>query len=311
MGARRTYRAIHPCLSPGKSRQKDSSHATLDTSHARRALHALAGLAVALWLGSRSQQRVIARLGERLHCPASPAGGEAVLADIGDLPPPVQKYFRCVLKQKRAVIQRARFAQAGALRIDTKSSRWMKFTATQLVAPPVVGFLWNARVSVAPLLHIGVRDALIAGQGSGQVSLLSALLITAAGGNPQMNSGALHRYLAEAVWYPTALLPSAKLRWSAINDSSALATLTDSGISVSLEFRFNAAGEVAAIYTPARWGAFAGDYQQAAWEGHFRNYVERSGMLVPSYGEVGWYAEGTWQAVWKGTITEAAYEFAR
>src|SRR5688572_7450692 len=42
--------------------------------------------------------------------------------------------------------------------------------------------------------------------GSGHVGLLSAFAVSAAAATPEMNSGSLHRYLAEAVWYPTALL---------------------------------------------------------------------------------------------------------
>jgi hypothetical protein len=42
------------------------------------------------------------------------------------------------------------------------------------------------------------------------------------------------------------------------------------------------------------------------WEGHFRNYRERDGVVVPSEGDVGWYDSTGWRAVWRGTIT--AYE---
>jgi hypothetical protein len=232
------------------------------------------------------------------------------LNDLSDLPAPVARYFARVLQQGQPIIQLARLTQAGSLRTDVDGDRWLKFEASQIVAPPAIGFLWNARVAIAPLLHVRVRDALVAGHGSGQVSLLSAFTVAAAGGDREMNSGALHRYLAEAVWYPTALLPSANLRWRAIDDDTALATLTDDGVTVSLEFRFDAADEVGGIYTPARWGTFDGAYKQVPWEGHFRNYVTRAGMRVPSEGEVGWYSEGEWRCVWKGAITESNYEFA-
>jgi hypothetical protein len=59
--------------------------------------------------------------------------------------------------------------------------------------------------------------------------------------------------------------------------TKALATLTNDRVSVSLEFRFGASGEVTGIYTPARWGTFAGGYKQVPWEGHFRDYRERDG----------------------------------
>jgi hypothetical protein len=118
-----------------------------------------------------------------------------------------------------------------------------------------------------------------------------------------MNSGSLHRYLAESVWYPTALLPRSTLRWTGIDATRALATLMHRDVSVSLEFRFADTGEVTGIYTPARWGTFAGAYRQVPWEGHFRDYRERDGIFVPTEGEVGWYVDNEWQAVWKGGIT--------
>jgi hypothetical protein len=179
----------------------------------------------------------------------------------------------------------------------------MSFEADHVIAPGLTGFVWNARVRVAPLLHVRVRDSLVEGRGSGQVSLLSAFTVAEDAGTLEMNSGSLHRYLAEAVWYPTALLPSAKLQWSAIDTNGALATLTDHGMSVSLEFRFSDTGEVTGIYTPARWGSFDGGYKQVPWEGHFGRYEERMGLFVPMEGEVGWYFDNEWQAVWKGRIT--------
>ncbi len=271
----------------------------------------LAGVALALWLGYRSQQGALSQLAESLARSSRARGGSQVrLNELTGLPAPVARYFARVLQQEQPAIQLAQFKQAGSLRTDAVGSRWLEFKASQIVAPPVVGFLWNARVAMAPLLHVRVRDALMEGRGSGQVSLLSALTIAAAQGNPEMNSGALHRYLAEAVWYPTALLPSARLQWSAIDDSTAQATLTDNGVTVSLEFRFNASDEVAGIYTPARWGTFDGGYKQVPWEGRFSNYAIRGGMLVPSQAEVGWYLDGKWRPAWKGTLVEATYGFA-
>ena len=178
----------------------------------------------------------------------------------------------------------------------------MPFEAQHLVAPHADGFLWNARVALAPLLHVRVRDGFIDGQGSGQVSLFSAFTVSSDAGSPQINSGALHRFLAEAVWYPTALLPSSKLQWSGIDATTAVASLTEHGVAVSLEFRFAETGEVTGIYTPARWGKFSGGYEQRPWEGHFRNYEQRAGVWIPREGEVGWYVDDQWYSVWKGTV---------
>jgi hypothetical protein len=157
--------------------------------------------------------------------------------------------------------------------------------------------------------HVRVLDSYVAGVGSGRVTPLSVFPLASETGAPEMNSGALHRYLAEAVWYPTALLPGNGLVWSPMDNKSAMATLTNSGTTVSLEFRFSEVGEVTGIYTPGRWGKFDGEYKQVPWEGHFRNYQLRAGIRVPLYGEVGWYDDRMLKLVWKGNITDVAFEF--
>jgi hypothetical protein len=280
----------------------------------RRSTMILAALAVvvvvtvvAVWVGARRERSALAADAERLiragaeHASSLRISNEA----LGELPPPVARYLRLALPSRKA-IQDVRITQAGTLRTDATAERWMAFEAEHLAVPPATGFLWNARVRVALLLHVRVRDALIDGIGSGQVSLMSAFPVSAATGGLEMNSGSLHRYLAEAVWYPSALLPSSQLQWTPIDATKALATLRNDGVSVSLEFRFADSGEVAGIYTPARWGTFGGGYKQMPWEGHFRDYRERDGVMVPTHGEVGWYIEDEWRVVWKGTV--AAYQ---
>ena len=222
---------------------------------------------------------------------------------IEDLPPPVSRYLRWCLDDLRP-LRLLRIAQRGTLRTDAQSERWMPFTAEQLVAPAAVGFLWDAHVTLNPLVHVRVRDAFMEGRGSGHASLLSAFTVSSDAGTPEMNSGSLHRFLAEAVWYPTALLPGPHLRWSPLDANRAVAELTVHGVSVSLEFRFADTGEVTGIYTPARWGTFPGGYAQRGWEGHFRNYRTLGGIRVPTEAEVGWYDDHAWQPVWQGTITE-------
>lgn len=84
--------------------------------------------------------------------------------------------------------------------------------------------------------------------------------------------------------------------------------LTDRGATVSLEFRFNEAGEVTGIYSAGRLSRFDGGYMQVPWEGNFRDYQIQSGMRAPLYGEVGWYDKGVLQVVWKGKFLEAQYD---
>jgi len=53
-------------------------------------------------------------------------------------------------------------------------------------------------------------------------------------GTPEMARGELLRFLPEMAWHPNALLPSQGVRWDAVDDTSARATLTDSKRAVTL-----------------------------------------------------------------------------
>ncbi|OLB11735.1 MAG: hypothetical protein AUH10_09265 [Gammaproteobacteria bacterium 13_2_20CM_66_19] len=171
------------------------------------------------------------------------------------------------------------------------------------------GFLWNATVRTPLALHLRILDAYLGGEGSGRVSLMSVLPIAADTGVAELNAAALHRFLAEAAWYPTALLPACGVHWSAISDHAALATLTDRGLTVSLEFRFNDSGEVTGIYTPSRYRRIGNAYQPEPWEGRFARYERRAGMRIPTFGEVGWYDAHEWRAAWRGELLHADYRF--
>jgi hypothetical protein len=228
---------------------------------------------------------------------------------LDGLPDPVGRYLRHVLQDGQPYIRGARLRQAGELRTDPESPRWFTFHATQVSTPLAPGFVWDARVRLGPLISLRVRDRYAEGRGSGQVTVLGFIPAGADSGRSQLDSGALHRFLAEAVWYPTALLPSQSLSWQPVDSSRSLATLTDFATTVSLEFRFNQSDEVSGIYSPGRWGRFHGEYRQVPWEGHFGAYRQESGMLVPSTGEVGWYCSGSWRNVWKGRIVDSTYEF--
>ncbi len=75
------------------------------------------------------------------------------------------------------------------------------------------------------------------------------------------------RFLAEAACYPTALLPSQGVVWQAVDAHSAIATLADGEVTVSLLFGFNDAGLIESVRAEARACLLAGQLASLPWEG--------------------------------------------
>lgn len=223
-------------------------------------------------------------------------------------PPPVRRYLHMALQDCSAPIATARFTQRGRLRASLTSARWMPFDAQQMVRPLDNAFTWIADVRAFGPLRLHVVDRLQGGHGSGEARVWG-MRVAASTPCHEMDSGALHRFLAEAVWYPTVLIPSAQLTWTGLGETRATATLTTATAAVDLEFRFDGADQVASIHAPARWGRFGGRFEQHGWEGHFGRYEWIDGVRVPRRGDVGWTIGPAWQCVWDGEVVTADYEW--
>ena len=231
-------------------------------------------------------------------------------ASLKDLPIPVQKYFRYVLTDGQSFIKTIWLEQIGKLKVTPKSNDWSVFKATQIISQGSVSFLWDAKINIAPLIHVQVRDSLIESIGSGNVYLMSAISVGSDKDKPELNSGALYRYLAEAVWHPTALLPQSGVIWESVDENKAIAHFTKFNMSIALEFSFNDLGEITGIYTNNRYGKFGNRYAKYPWEGRFSDYKEFNGIKIPTKGEVGWHLPDGWWMFWKGNIVDAKFELS-
>ena len=119
------------------------------------------------------------------------------------------------------------------------------------------------------------------------------------------------RFFAEAAWYPTALLPSQGVQWNAVNDRSAIATLSDADNEVTLLFRFNEHDLIESMHAEARGAMVGKDIVMMPWEGCMSDYQTRGGMTVPLTGEVAWVRPEGRKAYYRGTVTSLTYDSHR
>lgn len=258
------------------------------------------------WKASTNELRT--RL-EAARLPIQPATYDA--KEIENLPSPVRRYFHSVLKDGQPIVSVARFTHEGQFNMGETQAKWSPFTSSQVNITRRPGFDWDGRIALIPGFNVFVHDTYIAGGGLLHAELLGLATLADIRGTPEVAQGELMRFLAEAAWYPTALLPSQGVRWEAIDDMSARATLTDGATTVSLDFRFDAAGLISGVRAAARHRSVNGALVATPWRGRFWGYETRGGMHIPLEGEVAWeLPDGLWP-YWRGRVTGITYDFAR
>jgi hypothetical protein len=264
------------------------------------------GLLALAFLGRRRRERGTASRLAELRRAARTDRGRETAGDLEELPDPVREYLHATIDEGRPAVDSVRLEQAGRLR-QNENAPWNRFTATQYVTVDPPGFLWDAAIDVAPLLSVRVRDLFADWRGAAGVSLFGVVPIDSDESSLELVEAELQRYLAEAVWYPTALLPSEGVEWEAIDASTASATIEHGDVSASLQFSF-ADGVVESVHTERRYRRVDDGYEPTPWTGHWDDYERRDGLLVPTSGSVVWHLpDGDFEA-WQGRLTAVRYD---
>ncbi len=230
--------------------------------------------------------------------------------EIAGLPAPVQRYFRAVLTDGQPIITVVTIDLAGTFNMSTTGEQWKPFTSRQRVTTSRPGFVWDASISMAPGLKVRVVDSYIAGKGLLHATVQGLFTMAEMRGEGEIARGEFMRWLAEVAWYPTALLPSQGVRWEAVDDHSANATVVDGPLTLTLLFRFNDAGLIGSFRAEARGGMLGKKMVMAPWEGIWSNYRTQGGVQVPFTGEVAWMRPEGRKPYFIGTVTALTYEFA-
>ena len=254
---------------------------------------------------ARQTQAFRARLHAESHAPLPPIYLEET--ELPGLPAPVQRYFRAVLRDGQPILHSADIHTAGRFLLDAEKDRWAPFDATQYMVARPSGFDWTACMRMGHGLSVYVRDAYAQGEGVLRADLLGLIPVMHLRGTPDLAEGELLRYLAESVWLPTRLLPSQGVRWKAIDDTRAIATLTEGTTAVSLEFRFDPEGLITSVWTPARPRLDGKQIVPTPWLGRWTQYGDYHGMRIPIEGEVSWQLPNGNLTYWYGRLLGAHY----
>ncbi|HEU6450274.1 MAG TPA: DUF6544 family protein [Gemmatimonadaceae bacterium] len=276
----------------------------------------VAGTALALASGviswRRSSRHLVSRLLESARPPQGGPGEEpAVVPD--DLPAPVARYFAFAMPSQTVRAHTAHIRWTGEFQMRPGAG-WRPFEAEQDFTALPPGFVWDARIRMMPLVPVRVRDSHIAGQGTMLGRLGGLVTVVNQGGTPEMATSALARWLGEAVWFPTALHPREThdegVQWEAIDDTTARATIRDGANEVSADFHFAPTGEITSM-TALRYRDVNGTSVLTRFEGRYRDYALRNGIMIPMSAEVAWLLPEGRFAYWRGHPAEVRYGVRR
>src|SRR5687767_2463513 len=269
----------------------------------------VAGAAVAGHLAERrwhdTSEGVLASLRSHEAAPAATYSER----ELAGLPSPVVRYFRHTLHEGQRIITHARITWNGQFNMGQPGKdNWRPFTAVQEFVPGAPGFVWNARICMVPPVPILVRDSFVDGRGAMRGAVFGLVPVVDVNGTPTLASGALQRYLGEAAWLPTALLPRQGVTWTPIDDTRALATITAGGTAVSLEFRFDAEGRNVSVFAPDRfYDDGKGEPVARPWEARSLRFGNHEGVIVATEALAEWQLPSGTFAYWRGRPTTIEY----
>jgi uncharacterized protein DUF6544 len=247
---------------------------------------AAATTAAAVVLKQRQFQQAT---GEDVHALFSEAGPSVGAADLKArgpaLPAPVRRHLEYAITATAPAIRTARLRHTGTFRTGPDQG-WSPIEGEQYFSVANPGFVWFARMRLMPLLWIQARDRLLSGRGNMLVKPMSAFAIADASG-PEIDQGAMLRWLAESVWFPYAFVSDA-IEWQPIDGRSARASMRCPGAPVQAVFEMDQEGRIVALQAARYRDVGGGRSVLTPWSGRYADFLEFGGFRVPSAVEVTW-----------------------
>jgi hypothetical protein len=178
---------------------------------------------------------------------------------------------------------------------------WQKHTAEQIIGVRRPGFVWFARVQLAPLLSAHILDAYVDGEGLIEVRLFGSLRVARMTG-PQVSRGELMRYFAELARAPHAILHNPCLHWREIDKTTVEVSADGADGPARVRLMFEN-GDLAHIEADDRPRAVGGNTVPTGWRGRFFDYHEMGGCRIPTRAEVSWLLDDGPFLCWRGKLT--------
>jgi hypothetical protein len=215
-----------------------------------------------------------------------PSGASAIAAnsEISALPAPVRPWIETSGAATRPRARTVRLRQRGDMRAAL-GAPWMPVVAEQYFTLDDPAFVWRVDATLFGFFPFAGRDSYSAGHGRMLIKAASLLNVVDAS-DDKIAHGAMLRYLAESIWFPSAAL-SPLIQWEAIDAAHAKATLHHAGRVAEAVFSFDDHGHVLGIRAERYLGGGI-EAKLTPWVAVCSEWQRMEGIEVPTRGEVSW-----------------------
>lgn len=248
----------------------------------------LLGLVMVLIAHQRWEAGTLAKARDLFSCVPEDESGLVRESELEGLPDCIKQWLRRSGVIGQARIHRVKLIQSGRMR-TAPDKPWLPFDAVHYANVDRPGFVWKARVKVAPGIHMLGLDRYYQGHGFMNIKLLGIIPLVNAKPGPEMDKSTLLRYLAELIWYPTAALNS-YIQWEEIDQHSARAVMSWEGITAGMVFSFDEAGDLMSS-VGKRYREIRGQYVLTDWGGVAVGCADFLGRRITNRTDVVWKLE--------------------
>jgi len=207
--------------------------------------------------------------------------------DIQSLPDLVRKYLVYVGAVGKPKIHNVRAVFNGSMKRNIKSN-WMPITSQQynFFDEPSRFFYIRAKMFGIPFDGLHVYSGKSATM---QIKVASMFQVVDARGE-KMSQGETVTVLNDMCFLAPSTLISKNIQWETIDSLTVKAIYTNENIKVSAVLKFNQQGELIDFISEDRYYCEDGKtYLSYIWSTPIKNYIEKDGRKVPSYGEAIWH----------------------
>ncbi len=268
-----------------------------------------AAAALALWTHARDQARM-ASVWAALDSARDPDPPRYDPAMVADLPEVAQRYFAQAIEPGTPLHRVVRLEMEGTFILNGTE---LPMVARQVLAPPALGFVWEAEVGREWMRFAG-SDGYHAPDGAPRESwttfwLYGLIPLARLGGSPDHASAAATRVMMEAVWSPASLLPQFGATWVPTGPDSAEIRFADVHGIEPMHVTLDATGQLRDIRA-MRWTDANPEktYRLQPFGGRMLEMARFQGFLIPVRVELGnMYGTPAYAPFFLARVTRVAF----